>query len=156
MTIDRGELRKHHALTLSDSASGDSYWNALFKCARAVPALLDELDAKDRRIAELEAERDESDDACAQRGEEADKADKANAEAERAAGRYARAELQLSIATELNVADRKLIAELRAGLAEALDAWDAHAEDMGLEHASIRRLRALIPADTTTKTCEDE
>lgn len=115
MTIDRTALRQLYALTLT--ANGDEYWDAMFKCRTSIPPLLDELDASDRRIAELELFR-----ACV-----VDSAAASSTTAQHA--RIADLELRLSIATESNVNDRKRIAELEAGLREAIDLVESSYED---------------------------
>lgn len=54
MTVDRTELCRLLEVVGSSGAIGDPYWDAMFRLKNAVPKLIDELDAKDRRIAELE------------------------------------------------------------------------------------------------------
>lgn len=54
--------------------------------------------------------------------------------------------LRLSIATETNVADRKRLAELEAGLTEALNNWEGVAH---FDHDTIIRLRDLLPLEET-------
>lgn len=115
MTIDRTALRR-----IADKYR-DSKWQGMgTELLVGLDAAIIELDAKDRRIAELEAAcqsaRSGAAEAVAAHDVSKDLFSMVCSERDDAL-------LRLSIATELNVGDRKRIAELEAGLREALDWW---------------------------------
>ena len=125
MTIDRTALRR-----LLSSAD----WTDRVRCLDSLPRLLDELDANDRRIAELEQEYTELQAAVTRLHLDY-------------GARIADLQLRLSIATELNVNDRRRIAELEAGLKEAIDEFIALGVDGPI--ALRYRLEKLLPSEET-------
>lgn len=139
MSIDRTALRQLHSVAMSIYDIGNrEKMDARAFVMDAVPDLIDELDAKDRRIAELETGGTMKDalvreldadllsvrNTCAVQLARSVNLERNFTEAVR---RVSEVETKLSIATELNVNDRKRIAELeaqnealQAGLREAL------------------------------------
>lgn len=195
MTIDRTALRAlgqkariDHEL-VSEIIGRDCESQAV-EMADGIDALLDELDAKDRRIAELEAacnsvrsgaaEAVMAHDAQVARIDELEKQAAADQTwAEGLAKNLDDLDLRLSIATELNVGDRKRIAEfggemaerdkavaqgyldlstanqrihaLEAGLREAIRLYDS-ADSVGLvleDQMKFHDLRKLLPSEET-------
>lgn len=138
MTIDRTALRGLVDMLIERSTTELSVDTIRALLASAAPDLLDDLDAKDRHIAELEKQNDRFVSiisACDERGEVGNTVDA-----------LAECRLRLSIATELNVGDRKKIGELEAGLREAIQ-WIA---DRSSDHSIfIARLSKLLPSEET-------
>lgn len=181
MTIDRTALRRLSKLPLCEVS---------YRMAAEVPGLLDELaaaedgaangalavvelsdqianlklelDAKDRRIAELEAACQSVRSGAAEAVAAYDAQVARIAELEAELGHTETAyeemrkdlELRLSIATELNVGDRKRIAELEAGLATIrADLLSLKANNDGASPATCERIMKkvddLLPSEET-------